>query len=346
MTWLDNRLLFCLIASILVACSEPYERVLSEYPSRLQRVLEVDGVGTASGLAARPVERPSRRELLLPLKTADINLLEFLRLNQCQLGRVVGEKNSVLGKLAKGSQFMHLERDFLLQAPACIQTLDDQTLANELRNALSMKQRQRMAVWWNAWAASDEFMDMASISVYPLALEKEAHVQQTLLGFEYALRQGRKWRDSYYDYRVADMEHHLRQWSLGESVGRWQVTQARLTQVLEQTTRWVAQRQVSKPLCPVGQKTRKAEILRNVLERFYVGELQPYMSSTDRFGGELLAHLQSMEALLGRSPPVAWNDWLERLIQSRARFQQASRAHVQAMSRLFDGCGMSVGGAG
>ena len=324
-----------------MAWSDPVERVLTEYPKRLERVLEVEGASNTE-TAVKPVVRPSRRQLLLPLEQADINLLEFLKLNQCQLGQVVGEKNSVLGKLAQGSQYMHMERDFLIFAPACIAALEDQKLVQALGKALEVKQDQRMNVWWNAWIASEEFQQLTSISVYPLALSEEAHLQHTLLGFEFALQQGGQWQQQDFEYRTADVEHHLRQWSLGESLGRWQTTQTRLTDILEQTTAMVEQRQQERPLCPTGQKTRKADIVRNVLERFYVGELQPYMSLSDRFGHELLHQLQRIEALMDDTP-VVWTQWLNQLHESRARFQQASRTHVQVMSRLFDSCGMNVG---
>lgn len=346
MVGLKKTLFVAVVALVLAACSDPAEQILTEYPTRLERVLEVDPDQESSHPAAvkHLATRPSRRDLLFALEHADINLLDFLKLNQCQLRQVVGEKNSVLGKLAQGSQYMHLERDFLIHAPACLRTLEDRSLAADLERAVQMKREQRMKVWWNAWVASEEFQNLASVSVYPLAPETEAHSQHTLQAFEYALRQGRQWQASDFDYRTADAEHHLRQWSLGESLGRWQVTQARLTDVLEMSTRMVHTRQREKPLCPTGQKTRKAEIVRNVLERFYIGELQPYMSQSDRFGAILLEHLEKMSEQLGETLPEEWTLWLEQLQQSRARFQEASRTHVQTMSRLFDRCGMSVTG--
>ena len=341
-----KKTLLAVVALALMACSDPAEQILTEYPTRLERVLEVSSDLEDSGQMAvqHLATRPSRRELLFTLEQADINLLDFLKLSQCQLRQVLGEKNSVLGKLAQGSQYMHLERDFLIHAPACLRTLEDRSLAADLERAVQMKRNQRMKVWWNAWVASEEFQNLASVSVYPLAPETEAHSQHTLQAFQYALRQGRQWLASDFDYRTSDAEHHLRQWSLGESLGRWQVTQARLTDVLEASSRMVQTRQRDKPLCPAGRKTRKADIVRNVLERFYVGEMQPYMSQSDRFGATLLEHLVDMGTQLEDPLPEEWTLWLEQLQQSRERFQAASRTHVHVMSRLFDSCGMSVTG--
>lgn len=340
---LKPQLLMLLMAITLTGCSDPVERMLTEYPTRLERVLEVElDIDSPADIPVPLVARPSRRELTLPLQQADINLLEFLKLNQCQLGRVVGEKNSVLGKLAQSSQQMHLERDFLIWAPACIAALEDQSLAEQLEQAWQMKRDQRMAVWWNGWMAGEEFQSLTSLSVYPLAATAEAHMQHTLLGLEFAVRQGQRWQALAFEYRSADVEHHLRQWSLGESLGRWQISQMRLTRVLEYSTRLVQQRQQQKPLCPAGRKTRKAEIVQNVLELFYVAELQPYMSQSDRFGADMLARLKQLEEL-SDAVPESWRSWLAQLQQSRMRFQQASRTHVQTMSGLFDSCGMSVG---
>ncbi|WP_221793766.1 DUF3080 family protein [Oceanobacter mangrovi] len=344
-----------MIVLVSAGCSQDPVDQLRDYPTRLARTLELE-LPELAVVAVAPMLTP--RQLQLPLQPQSASLLDFLALGRCQLGTVVAEGNSSLGKVAGASQQMHQQRDFILQAPACIEQLqaaNDHQLADKLGQVLQQKQQQRLTLWWNAWFGSEEWRLFSSVSadLQPWQPGDDGYQSAALTALDYAIALGRNWQQQDWNYDAAEMEHQLQQLLLSEGLGRWLRTQQWLTAQLQQLTALLEQRQRQRPLCPRGHKTVAAEILQNVVVKFYVGEFQPYMSRNDRFGGELLPRLQQLLALMSADSPsnyVQTPQWqqlqrlAEQLQSTREAFQQASRNHVRAISQTLAACGMSPAG--
>ncbi len=162
-TGLNTRLALLLIvvtALGLGACSPGSDDMLLDYQSRVARVLEIDVTQIADaqlGLSALP--RIRSRDMGIELSDQRIDLLDFLRISNCAIGRVIGQRNSSLGKMAAPSQRFHLERDLLTLGPDCVQQIQatQPQLSETLNNILQVKQNERMASWWNAWFTSKEW---------------------------------------------------------------------------------------------------------------------------------------------------------------------------------------------
>jgi len=334
-------------------CSSDSASKLNEYPERIARTLDRPHSPETATAAAVP-ERPQARDLRFEITSSSLDLLDFLSLNQCRLGQAVAKGNSALGKVAAPSQVMHQQRDFLLWAPACIEQLaaEEPDLSQVLADALQQKQQQRMKLWWNGWFAGEEWQALAARSARLLdwsstpedSATSDAHMSLTLAALDYALAQGAAWQQQQYGYDESLMEHHLQQLLLGESIGRWARSQYELTRRLNQVSDMLLWRQLEKPLCPAGSKTPTAEILQNVLHKFYLVGLQPYMSRNDRFGGELMQRLLALQELMvdyrAEHQLVVYQSWLKQLQQNRDEFQQASQRHVRLMSETLQSCGM------
>lgn len=318
-----------------------------EYLARLARVLDT----TPSDVRILPVARPSKTSLSLPIPQQSIDLLDMLSITGCALANTLGEKNSSLGKLSLPSQQMRLESEFLLKAPDCIRSLqaDKPLLAQRLQAAWQSKYDARLAIWWNAWVSGDEWQAFASASARPLAMFREPsgnmkgaeHQSRTLSALEQALEQGQRWQQGDVSHQSAHVESVLKTLLDGESLGRWQTSQARQTELLLQATRMMDDRLDQRPPCPVGRRTPLAERTFNVIQKFYIGELQPYMTTSDKFGRALLEKLRQIAEV--QPPPEAYRDWLDQLTDSRTRFQQASKLHVASLSRFMQSCGLQPG---
>lgn len=288
----------------------------------------------------------SLRQITLPLQQSDIGLLEFLRLNVCPLGMTIGQKNSTLGKVAPPSQRLHMERDFLLLAPACIEQLRTARpeLSQTLQQALKLKQQQRMQEWWNAWLTAKEWQQFISIAARPLEMggDEPAHISRSLQALDYAIAQGQRWQQQDYHYRSSEMEFHQQQLMLGESLGKWLHAQALQTDVLNRVAQVLEQRFAQKPLCITGQKTDKANILFTVFQKFYLTQVQPYMSRSDQLGQQLLQNLNTLQQLLqqqGIEAPSTYRDWLAELERRQQAFTLASQRHVRAWRNTLSECG-------
>ncbi|WP_157729740.1 DUF3080 family protein [Bacterioplanes sanyensis] len=334
------------LSLLLAACSRGPESVLHDYAERVARVVEQPLAEPAS--VALPTL--ALRELELPLAKADVGLLEFLRLNVCELGMAVGKKNSTLGKVAPPSQRMHMERDFLLLAPDCVAQLQDSRpeLSNKLQQALQLKQSQRLQQWWNAWLTAKEWQQFISSAAAPLEMtgDEPAHLSRSLQALDYAIAQGQRWQQQDYVYNSSDMEFHQQQLLLGETLGKWLHAQALQTDVLNRVAQVLEQRYAEKPLCMTGQQTDKAKILFTVFQKFYLAQVQPYMSRSDQLGQQLLADLTALQSTLQQqniTVPKAYQQWLAQLQQRQQGFTRASQRHVYAWRTTLTECGFIPG---
>ena len=160
----------------LVGCSDAPQAMLDDYLDRLARALQVervskpaqapiDGANSSTSEVDVLTALPSRKAFAVSEPEQSIDLLEFLSLSSCELGRTLGERNSSLGKLAPPSRRLHLQRDILLAAPECIAGLQetDPTLAQRLTRMMTAKQDARMQYWWNGWFTSHEWQALLSL---------------------------------------------------------------------------------------------------------------------------------------------------------------------------------------
>lgn len=332
--------LFALILATgcLAGCSKTPTDQLEDYLIRISRVLDVD----LPDNSFTPISRYSVSKNKLPQRKQSIGLLEYLRISQCQLGQVVGYKNSQLGKVAAPSQRLHFERDMLIHAQSCIESLQDQQseLAKKLEKIIAIKQQQRMHTWWNAWSTGKEWQQFGALSADAIEISGPypAHLSLSLQALDYALSQGHNWLEKRYEYQSGDMVKHLQQLLLGESLGRWRKSMIISTQTLERAADMLVQRLADMSLCPHGVSTPKAEILHNVFLKIYVGRVQPYLSRTDQFGDELLNRLNEMAELA--PAPRAHFDWISGLEQQQRAFDKANMRHVKAWQNTLEECGL------
>ncbi len=347
-----RHLLLVLTAVILNGCSAGEQAALDDYLERLGRALQAEP--HALSPEARPpvlADLPGRRQLSVTEPQLSINLLDFLSLSSCELGRVLGANNSSLGKLAAPSQRLHLQRDLMLSAPECIDVLgeNDPELAEKLRRLLQQKYDARMTYWWNSWFSSEEWQAFLSQSegLIPM-VEGSAEDQATLLAatqaLGYLVQQGQQWQSGNWQYDSGVMESHQQQMLATAAIGRWRLTNRALREVSLKADRLLEQRLGDRPLCPAGRRTPQAEILQNVFHKYYAGVLQPYLSKTDRFGVGMLAYLKSVSLLA----PSGVNDvWQQEVIGTleaeRTGMLKAHRHHVTKWQDILAQCAMMPG---
>ena len=87
------------------------------YLERLGRTLDVP---VQQPVAEAPTVAPRPAELTLPLESGSLDALDFLSISGCAVQVTIGKRNSSLGRLARDSQRLLLELEFLQLAPECI----------------------------------------------------------------------------------------------------------------------------------------------------------------------------------------------------------------------------------
>jgi Protein of unknown function (DUF3080) len=116
-----------------------------------------------SGPEINPTTAPSpprSDELLLNIPADGLDRLDFLALSGCAVQATIIKRNSSLGRLAKPSQRLLLELEYLRLAPPCITHLRDSNndaLADLLEEAWQLRRKQLPALIFNATLGSDEY---------------------------------------------------------------------------------------------------------------------------------------------------------------------------------------------
>ncbi len=350
------RSILLLLALLLSGCSEEgAESRLQDYAYRVGNAIQQDYRLT---LDRRPPPFPAKRQRSLPVDDIREGLLEVLDLRRCGLLELIGQRNSSLGKLALPSQRLIYETRLLPRLRQCIQQLkqteqdeDTRQLLTRLQHIEQIKRRNYPRVISNAVFNSDEISRQ-------FALQASSLDQSAISSLNALMPAFTRFR------HLAELSHQA-QWSEPEWITQleesyeamyrsdfgadWLHSLLLLIQTLEQTANAIETRLARRPICFNRKPTPQANIIRNVFQRYYAGQLQPWMSAIDRSGQQwrtqwlaLAAQLPTTAAMqeyltqvFGDRPDSLWHEYIE----ARSR-------HTRAWQQLLEQCGMLPGSNG
>ncbi len=327
----------CLAPMLLGAClGGGPEDQFRDYLARLGRTLDVE----VPPVTATAVPSPPRSGALqLPTPAGSLDSLDFLAISGCAVQVTIGKRNSSLGRMARPSQRLLLELEYLRLAPECIAYQQERgrtDLASALQQAWDQKREQLPALVFNATLGSPEFR-----SFWRAGNGGRDYPATTGSGPPAALRalddQARRWLAG--DFEADDMGFELLLSEVATGDG------GDLLRALAQQRDWLAaaddmleQRAARGPLCSANIRPAAAEILPNVVQKVFVGILQPRAAALGRRFHELLPPLAALEQSLADQLPPAYREWqLQRdtLLELSAG---APRRHVQALIALQKPC--------
>mgnify|MGYP003626263625 FL=1 len=312
------------------------EAALERYLERLQRTL--DQPAPTVELPALP-RLPPRSELRLELAGGNLGTLDFLALSGCEVQITIGKRNSSLGLMASPSQRLLLELEFLRLAPACIahmRTKQRTDLAALLQEAHSLKQQQLPALIFNATLGGPEYRQLwqppQRLGSYP---EQTSSAPLTALAEINA--SARRWLAG--DYTADNMMFEIQLSEVAKADGGY------LLKALALQAGWLhagnellqARRQRG-PLCRGPIRPAAATILRNVIEKFFIGEVQPWSAALGRRQHELLPLVAALEAALDSDLPMAYRQWQSRRDSQLRQWAGAPRRHVEALQAVLEPC--------
>ena len=290
------------------------------YIDRMARVLDVDARG-APAVARLPF--PVRRELRLERAQVSIDLLDFLALQDCGLQEVVARRNSALGKVAPASSRLVFDLEFLRLAPACLENLSGEAEA-ELHEAVATAAAQKRAALpaaiWQALLGGAEYREFWStpmaMSDYPQAANLPVdEVLRKLLGSV------DRWLGGDYTVDRQQLEVRLQRLASGDGGALLAAFELQARQ-LRQLDGMLVERFEAAPLCP-GAASARAEPLRNVVTRFFIGAIQAWSARLNARQLELMPLVQRLEARLASGEPGAFRQWRMQRDDLLTRWAQA-----------------------
>ena len=252
-----------------------------------------------------PEAWPRARLRQAPVPEEKGDLLDFLALQRCGLGAVLGARNGPLGRVMDGPERLRYELRFRAGAERCLSTLEGEEL-ERLEALLARKQDSWPAVLWNGTLGSAAWSQLyaprgegwgpppatagaaALEALKPLRARLEGIAQATLGPSPEALAAAENpaawhgpWEALASQSYPGMALHHLQ----------------RLTSALDGASGLLERRKAERPLCPQGQPTPRAMRVNAVFLRYYGEGLQPAMAELERGLGPWL---EATEALWGQ----------------------------------------------
>lgn len=343
------RIIILVLASLLAGCN-PFSDarpMMDEYVERVARVLETDpqfsDISSASQL-------PRRRYRVLAMPDLDMGMLDFLSLYGCELQYVVGEKNSVLGRVMQPLNRLRYEIRFIEAARECLPEIEDEGLAEALGEAVESKLGSLPIAIWNATWGVEEVENLFTLAkgYYPVAppgnpvadlaidLDRlNATVSRLLSG------------DLSVSLEFAGDVHQ--RWQAEYRAGQLINSALLLTARLQDGTAILKQRIDGRPLCLNGKPNNQSDILQNMFFSVYIAKVQPYMSSVAQARAALIVPLDQLAQMQSGIMPERFREWYLRHLSQSSRsslwrqLDLAMKNHTEAWQALLEQCGMRPG---
>ena len=294
---------------LLVGCSpaDQARALWQDYENRLANVLEADlsapmpntdnsntttaSESTQTILSQPRFSQPKRSEwhggissqsdspdsVAKRISPNSIGLLDLAALNHCRLGGLIADHNSSLGKVAQPSNLVIYQLEFIKAAPDCIKTLGDSDLKAVLSAELAFKKQTaaRLFVWFlenEPVIRKRLFIGSASLgasSAKAGLIEAETAFNR-LLKIQTLIADG-----DFAAFNGEELNHALNSLNQNEFGVRYMAGMKMNIQALQQLNSVLTNHPLMR--CKPGHNPAKQQILLNVLNKFFIGKLQPYL---------------------------------------------------------------------
>ena len=101
-----------------------------------------------------------------------------------------------------------------------------------------------------------------------------------------------------------------------------------------------ANRAARRPLCFNQQANQQGRILLNVVQQFFVGDVQVWAAEVNRVLYRVMAPHGRLEAALLAVQPAAYRDWVAARDAQLAMIKSGSIEHVAAVEPLLRSCSL------
>ncbi|SDW51868.1 DUF3080 family protein [Marinobacter mobilis] len=327
--------------------SEP-RSMLDEYVERLARVLELE----PSLSPIDPGERiPRRRDRQLALPELDINMLDFLSLYGCELQYVVGERNSVMGRVMQPLNRLRYEQRFIVEARNCLPEIHtDDALYQQVGQAIESKIASLPIAFWNATWGTEEMESLATLAKGALPITPDrGRVIQVAADLALLNTTLEVMLVGNYHQPLDDVAALQQRWLNTHTLGQLFVSAHLLTARLDDATRLMQQRLEGRPLCLQGKPGQQARLAEAVLFNVYSTNVQPYLTLVQRTRDDMVPVAATLVQRQLAVMPAEFEPWYRRYLTVTDpgsvwyQLDQAMDRHTRSWQALMKQCGLMPG---
>ncbi|TYC53312.1 DUF3080 domain-containing protein [Marinobacter sp. BW6] len=338
------------VLAVLLAGCDPFSDarpMMDEYVERVARVLETDPEFSEIPSAS---QLPRRRDRVLTMPELDMGMLDFLSLYGCELQYVVGERNSVMGRVMQPLNRLRYEIRFIEAARDCLPEIEDEEFAEELTGAIDSKLESLPIAIWNATWGVEEIEKLFTLAkgYYPVAPEGNPVSDLALDIDSLNAAVARLYSE---DLAVSlDFAGDVHQrWQAEYRAGQLINSALLLTARLQDGTKLLRQRIDGRPLCLDGKPNNQSDIVQNMFFSVYIEKIQPYMSAVTQGRVALIEPFERLAAVQQEVMPESFTGWYDRHLAQSAEaslwreLDVAMMAHTRAWQDLLGQCGLRPG---
>lgn len=292
---------------------------------------------------------PRRRERVLDMPDLDMGMLDFLSLYGCELQYVVGERNSIMGKVMQPLNRLRYEARFIRATKACIPETDNESVQEKLEEAIKLKVETLPIAVWNATWGVEEIERLFTLSqgYYPMAdddktLAKLAsgvkRVNKTVRG----LLGGNTGEPLDYVGGV----HQL--WQAEHRAGQLLNSARLLIARLDDATALLVERVEGEPLCPGADSEELPAGLMETYTNVYGGGVEGYLESIEQAKEVLIGPLNRLATQQSKTMPSAFRGWYRHYLDTDdtdsvwGQLDRAITDHNERWRQLLSQCGASL----
>lgn len=330
-----STLLIMVLLTSLGGCSKPdSEAKLTDYQQRLSRVLQLSDINVQPEPVA-VLPRPS--ELRQPLPDIRVDLRDAWASRECSLDQLIGERNSVLGRVYPPSKQLNYELRLLARLQQCQQ----QDISPELQQQISSWQsekQQSIAVALNNMLLADDTLrrqwqgsNQQLISGDSSGFVPGSSALNKLIELSTLIAQ-QQWQQA----AALDIEQSLADLYRHDFL-------AKLQHSLRYSAAWFSQLNpqllaiAPESLCPQGRNTEQLSILTTVFRKFFIGQVQAHLAELTRFYNESWPLI----ARLYQDTPI-YPALQQRYQQPAEQLQQQLLLHVKWWQQLNQVCPVNL----
>ncbi|MFL1406381.1 DUF3080 domain-containing protein [Marinobacter sp. M1N3S26] len=342
------RSLVLLLALLTLAGCNPFgapESMMDEYVERTARVLD-QSYELSPIPATDPL--PRRRDRILDMPGVELGMLDFLSLFGCELQVVAGERASVLGRVMQPANRLRYEVRFIETAGDCLPEIADDTLRDEVAQAVESKRGSLPIAVWNAtWGVEEvEGLFTRTEGPYPLAPETGitnlATDLKTLNTMLMPLLQGNT------DVDLEPLGAIHQQWQAHQAAGQLILSARLLTTRLDDASDVIESRLQGRPLCLDGKPNNQSDIVQGMFFSVFIERVQPYLAQVRRGRDDIIRPLAKLAERQQSVMPDSFRPWYERYLRLDgdslwAELDASQQRHIELWQRQLEQCGLRPG---
>ena len=347
-------LLILVLLGLLSGCTDTSSPSVM-FERALDRIANVTGVepGPQSfSYAVPPYPRP--RDLRLEPVDLRVGFAGLVQLGECRLLGEVTARNSSLGKFQADSSRLLYELRFYRGLTLCLgeqmaKSAPDAGFLRQLREIEAGKRRNLPIAFWNATFASPEFRSLLNTATESLSRDAESSPTEIAEALDAFIRIGQELTSGSLEADASRVEARYQTLGSNRVVGPLLQAMAASLGYLERSSGLLETVARQNRLCPAGRKTPRGKYLHNVFRKFYVGEIQPYLSQVHGTARPIMERLDQLARLQSIEVPPAFREFHAATFATDSpgalwpAFQAGIARHTRAWQSVLGQCQLMPG---